>query len=170
VDDTIYNHISMSFKTLAITVLALTNTLPALAQTPAPTPTTETTNSTERAMVFKGKPCRSVTKGTTPPVICKELIVTGLLSNTKSLNFHFESGDNVGISYITSREAVVVKGVNTYRLQGYYFRPPNGKRSEVYASTGTCKALNIPNNPEVECEIEGEAAKEFWMKSTYNKK
>jgi hypothetical protein len=160
----------MSFKTLAITAVTLFTTLPALAQTPKPTPAVQATDSSERAMVFKGKPCRSVTKGTTPPVVCKELVITGLLSNTKSLNFHFESGDNVGISYITSREPVVVRGVNTYTLQGYYFRPPNGKRSEVYASTGTCKAINVPKNPEVECEIEGEAAKEFWMKSTYNKK
>jgi hypothetical protein len=160
----------MSFKILAITAVTLLTTLPALAQTPKPTPSAQAIDSSEKAMVFKGKPCRSVTKGNSPPVVCKELVITGLLGNTKSLNFHFESGDNVGISYITSREAVVVKGVNTYSLQGYYFRPPNGKRSEVYASTGTCKAINIPKSPEVECEIEGEAAKEFWMKSTYNKK
>jgi hypothetical protein len=160
----------MSLKTLTITAITLLTTLPVWAQTPAPTPSVEITDSSERAMSFKGKTCRTVTKGSTPPVVCNELVITGLLSNTNSLNFHFESGKNVGITYITTREAAVVKGVNTYRLQGYYFRPPNGKRSEVYASTGTCKAVNIPKSPEVECEIDGAAAKEFWMRSTYNKK
>jgi hypothetical protein len=161
----------MSFKTLAISALAVFISVPVLAQSPASTPAPAADGTTsERALTFKGKSCQTVTKGNVPPVVCKELLITGMLGKTKSLNFHFESGDNVGISYITTREPVVVKGVNTYSLQGYYFRPPNGKRSEIYASTGTCKAMNIPKSPEVECEIEGAAAKEFWMKSTYNKK
>jgi hypothetical protein len=100
-----------------------------------------TSNNVER---LKGSVCTTevVNKSKKPDNIdCHHIAITGLGSDSNSLNFHFDSEDEKsGMSYITRKQAKKdQQGSMNYDVVAFYFRAPDGKVSEATPASGSCR-------------------------------